>query len=66
MNDKTAPKADADSRKERLAAQLRANLARRKAQARAKRAGAADERPEGLAPSPERTTPREPKPDYDS
>lgn len=33
----------------RLAEQLRANLARRKAQARARRDGAADERPEGLA-----------------
>ena len=37
-----------DPRKERLSAQLRANLARRKAQSRAKRAGDADERPEGL------------------
>lgn len=37
-----------DDRKERLAKQLRANLARRKAQARAKRAGEADERPDGL------------------
>jgi len=37
-----------DARKERLARQLRANLARRKAQARAKRAGEADQRPEGL------------------
>jgi len=37
-----------DDRKERLARQLRANLARRKAQARAKRAGEADARPEGL------------------
>ncbi|TWH00572.1 hypothetical protein L598_001000000100 [Mesorhizobium sp. J18] len=38
----------ADQRKMRLAAELRANLARRKAQARSRRAGAADERPEGL------------------
>lgn len=37
-----------DDRKERLAKQLRANLARRKAQARAKRAGEADDRPDGL------------------
>lgn len=37
-----------DKRKDRLARQLRANLARRKAQARAKRAGEADERPDGL------------------
>jgi len=42
----TAGKAD---RKARLAEELRANLARRKAQARSRRAGAADERPEGLA-----------------
>jgi hypothetical protein len=41
-------KSPEDRRKERLAQQLRANLARRKAQARAKRAGEADERPEGL------------------
>jgi len=39
-----------DQRKARLAAELRANLARRKAQARSRRAGAADERPEGLLP----------------
>ena len=38
------------ARKARLAEQLRANLQRRKAQARSRRAGAADERPEGLAP----------------
>lgn len=37
-----------DIRKGRLAEQLRANLARRKAQARARRAGLADERPDGL------------------
>lgn len=35
-------------RKARLAEQLRANLQRRKAQARARRAGDADQRPEGL------------------
>ncbi|MCI5074273.1 MAG: hypothetical protein MRY80_04480 [Oricola sp.] len=39
---------DKSDREERLAQQLRANLARRKAQARAKRAGDADSRPEGL------------------
>ena len=38
-----------DERSERLAAQLRANLARRKAQARAKRAGGPDRRPDGMA-----------------
>ena len=35
-------------RKARLAEELRANLARRKAQARSRRTGEADERPEGL------------------
>ena len=35
-------------RKERLAGQLRQNLQRRKAQARARRSGDADTRPEGL------------------
>ena len=38
-------------RKARLAAELRANLARRKAQARSRRTGAADERPEGIDPA---------------
>jgi hypothetical protein len=42
------PKGD---RKERLAAELRANLQKRKAQARARRAGEADSRPEGIAPA---------------
>ena len=37
-----------DDRRERLAKQLRANLARRKAQARAVRDGEADSRPAGL------------------
>jgi hypothetical protein len=36
-------------RKARLAEELRANLQRRKAQARSRRAGEADRRPEGLA-----------------
>ncbi|MEW9807819.1 hypothetical protein ABUE31_17660 [Mesorhizobium sp. ZMM04-5] len=35
-------------RKARLAEELRANLQRRKAQARSRRTGGADERPEGL------------------
>ncbi|WP_367718848.1 hypothetical protein AB2N04_17520 [Nitratireductor sp. GISD-1A_MAKvit] len=39
-----------DTRKKRLAAQLRENLARRKAQARSRRKGEADQRPEGLQP----------------
>jgi len=42
-------KAESDkARKARLAAELRANLQRRKAQARARRAGAADARDEGI------------------
>jgi hypothetical protein len=42
---------DAD-RKARLAEELRANLQRRKAQARSRRAGEADHRPEGIAAAP--------------
>ncbi len=38
-------------RKARLAEELRANLQRRKAQARSRRTGEADQRPEGLAAS---------------
>lgn len=42
-------KADSDkARKARLAAELRANLQKRKAQARARRAGAADTRDQGI------------------
>lgn len=37
-----------DRKSARLAEQLRANLQRRKAQARSRREGAADSRPEGL------------------
>ena len=37
------------ARQARLAEELRANLARRKAQARSRRTGGADERPEGLS-----------------
>jgi len=40
-----APKTAAERRAERLKAELRANLARRKQQARARREGAEDERP---------------------
>jgi hypothetical protein len=39
-------------RKARLAEELRANLQRRKAQARSRRAGEADRRPEGIAAAP--------------
>ena len=64
MNDKTNPPKKVDpakkggaSRKDRLAEQLRANLMKRKTQARSRRtgdagkqrAGDADNRPEGLA-----------------
>ena len=38
----------ADPRKERLAAELRANLQKRKAQSRSRRTGAPDARPDGL------------------
>lgn len=48
MSKPKSPAGDADPRKARLAERLRANLQRRKQQARARRAGAADERPEGL------------------
>ena len=49
QQDKPTPQAgDRDRKKERLAAELRANLQRRKAQARSRRAGEADSRPEGL------------------
>ena len=41
-----SPKAD---RKARLAAELRANLQKRKTQTRARRSGDADGRPEGIA-----------------
>jgi hypothetical protein len=37
-----------EDRKARLAAELRANLQKRKAQARARRSGEADRRPEGI------------------
>ena len=56
MNDKTIPPKKADparkggtNRNDRLAEQLRANLMKRKAQARSRRNGDADTRPEGLA-----------------
>ena len=56
MNDKTIPPKKTDpakkggtDRKDRLAEQLRANLMKRKAQARSRRNGDPDQRPEGLA-----------------
>ncbi|MEX3006943.1 hypothetical protein [Hoeflea sp. TYP-13] len=42
-SDKAKPKTPADTRKERLAEELRANLQRRKSQVRARRQGARDE-----------------------
>jgi hypothetical protein len=44
-------------RKARLAEELRANLQRRKAQARSRRAGEADRRPEGIAAAPQPAAP---------
>jgi hypothetical protein len=46
-DDKTGAGAKGD-RRERLAEELRANLQKRKTQARARRAGEADRRPEGI------------------
>ncbi|WP_189407094.1 hypothetical protein [Mesorhizobium sp. M1A.F.Ca.ET.072.01.1.1] len=49
MNDKPNPPKKRDGeRKDRLAEALRANLPKRKAQARSRRDGNADDRPEGL------------------
>ncbi|MDX8500246.1 hypothetical protein RFM99_17705 [Mesorhizobium sp. VK4C] len=49
MNDKAnPPKKSGGERKDRLAEALRANLQKRKAQARSRRAGDPDQRPEGL------------------
>ena len=53
--------AEPDTRKARLAAQLRANLSKRKAQARSRRAGEADRRPDGLEPEGLETEGLEPK-----
>ncbi|MET3593165.1 hypothetical protein ABID26_002562 [Mesorhizobium shonense] len=50
MSDKAnPPKKSGGERKDRLAEALRANLQKRKAQARSRRAGDADKRPEGLS-----------------
>ena len=49
-DDKQGAAAKGD-RKQRLAAELRANLQKRKAQAKARRAGEADGRPDGIAPA---------------
>lgn len=45
-----AKKQASSTRKDRLSEQLRANLAKRKAQTRARRTGEADQRPEGIQP----------------
>jgi hypothetical protein len=50
--DKSAGTAAQSDRKARLAEQLRANLTRRKAQTRSRRAGEADRRPDGLDAKP--------------
>jgi hypothetical protein len=51
MNTKNAPgqTGSSDERRKRLAEELRANLQKRKAQARSRRTGDADNRPEGIA-----------------
>ena len=48
MNAKPPGKQDSTNRQKRLAEELRANLARRKIQARSRREGQADEREEGI------------------
>ncbi|MER8376090.1 hypothetical protein [Mesorhizobium sp. M1406] len=60
MNDKTIPlkragpaKKSGANRQDRLAEQLRANLQKRKAQSRSRRAGDADQRPDGLGAAKE-------------
>lgn len=47
-SEKPLPKTAAERRAERLKAELRANLGRRKQQARARREGAEDDRPGAL------------------
>ncbi len=49
MSTKDQTQKSKQGRPSRLSEQLRANLMRRKAQARARREGGADERPEGIA-----------------
>jgi len=49
--EKPHPDSAASVRETRLAAQLRANLQRRKAQTRARRDGEADQRPDGIKAS---------------
>ncbi|MBZ9985230.1 MULTISPECIES: hypothetical protein [unclassified Mesorhizobium] len=54
MNDKTIPpKKGGTGRKDRLAEQLRANLLKRKAQSRSRRAGDAGKRPDGVGAAKE-------------
>ncbi|MBX3574984.1 MAG: hypothetical protein KF694_21770 [Mesorhizobium sp.] len=52
MSAKDQTQKSKQGRPSRLSEQLRANLMRRKAQARARREGGADERPEGIALAP--------------
>lgn len=58
MADGKGSRQDTEDRKARLAAELRANLLRRKEQTRSRRAGEADSRREGIPTGP---TPEEPK-----
>jgi len=49
VGDAKGTRRPSDDRRKRLAEQLRANLQRRKTQARSRRDGAEDKRPEGIA-----------------
>ena len=53
MGDTKGTGQPSDDRRKRLAEQLRANLQRRKTQARSRRDGAQDARPEGIAAADE-------------
>jgi hypothetical protein len=54
MNGKSIPpKKGGNDRKDRLAEALRANLGKRKAQSRSRRAGEGDQRPDGLGAAKE-------------
>lgn len=48
MDSKPSQRQDSNRREKRLAEELRANLARRKAQARSRREGESDNREEGI------------------
>ncbi|MBX3576542.1 MAG: hypothetical protein KF723_04995 [Rhizobiaceae bacterium] len=61
QQDKPAGRDDRETRHARLSDQLRANLQRRKAQARSRRSGEADDRPEGLEREATRRPPVQPE-----